>query len=196
MVCLLHHVASIPYVSHHSPYVILTWLLNVRGTLRKLSTFGLRLLCFTLFVEHNLLYWHCYCIWHVWYFMQDMYIWLWMLHIAHGVCSYMIISSLTSLWRNFWLDLSTDANLLEVLWVSFILAQLLQIFIRLVLHYLFSSIFILHSCLIVWWDLYCWYMSRGPLVFLSNTCVVFAVDWWVTQFRNWDHNFALISCSL
>ena len=36
-----------------------------------------------------------------------------------GICSYLIISLLTSLWRNFWLDSSTDASLLEVLWVSF-----------------------------------------------------------------------------
>ena len=39
----------------------------------KVSTFGLRLLCFTLFVEHNLLYWHCYCVCHVWWFMQDIH---------------------------------------------------------------------------------------------------------------------------
>ena len=40
----------------------------------KVSTFGLRLLCFTLFVEHNLLYWHCFCVWHAWWFMQDTHI--------------------------------------------------------------------------------------------------------------------------
>ena len=141
--------------------------------------------------------------------MQDTCIWFWMLHIAHGICSYLIITLLISSWHNFWLDLSTDTSLLEVLRVSLFLAQMLRIFIRLVLHYLLSSIFILHSSLIAWWDLCCWYMSRGPLFYLKTYSrysalhllyvFVFAssvVDWWVTQFRYWDHYFDLSACSL
>ena len=57
-------------------------------------------------------------------------------------------------------------------------SQFLRIVIRLVLHYLLSSIFILHSSLFTWWDLCCWYMSEGPLVFVWCMCCV-DFDRWV-----------------
>ena len=125
------------------------------------------------------------------------YMWLWMLYIAYGICSYLKISILTSWWRNIRLDLSADASLLEVLWVSFILAQLLRIVIRLVLQYFLSSIFIV-LCSIMG-PLLLIYVSRPSVLFDTYVVFVFVsliVDRWVTQLRNWDHDFALSACSL
>ena len=65
--------SSIPYVSHHSIYGNTNLVVECARYFEKVSTFDLRLLCFTLFVKHNLLCWHFYCVWHIWYSMQDIH---------------------------------------------------------------------------------------------------------------------------
>ena len=82
-------------------------------------------ICETQFIILALLLFLAYLIVYAGY----MYMSLWIPYIAHGICFYLIISLLTSWWHNFWPDLSADASLLDVLWVSFILVQLLRIVI-------------------------------------------------------------------
>ena len=138
----------------------------------KFSIFNLRLLCFTLFVEHNLLYWTtqvlgifdslcrmyiCDYGYHT-FPMGSVHIWKSQYLHPDGVISDLICLLMPAC--------------LKFLWFYFILAWLLHIVICLVLYYFLSPIFILHNSLTSWWDLCCWYMSGGPLVFVGYMCCV------------------------
>ena len=67
--CCIHPLCESPFTLWNTNLVVEC----ARYFEKSFSIFDLRLLCFTLFVEHNLLHWHYSCAWHVWWFMQDIY---------------------------------------------------------------------------------------------------------------------------
>ena len=143
--------SSIPYVNHRSIYGNTNLAVECARYFEKGFPFLTWGYCVSLYLWITIYYIGTTLVFGMFYGLCRIYVymWLWILYISHGICSCLKISILISWWLNFWLDLSTDASLLEVLWVSFILVQLLRIVIRWVLHYFFSFIFILYSSMLL-----------------------------------------------